>query len=103
MDNKKYNHEKKSVNLSVRCTPKLEDRIKSKSRQLDMSVSEFVSNCIEGGLARKTKYDRHKARALVEMQIKLDQIILRLSPEQKDIKEQLIGFARNEVMELWDI
>ena len=96
------NTEKKSANFSIRCTPKMEIRMKNKAKQLGMSTSEFVNNCIEASLARRTKYDRYHVVALVQTQEALNRIIMDLETEQKNIKKALVDFSKEEFMKLWE-
>lgn len=97
------NTEKKSANFSIRCTPKMEIRMKNKAKQLGMSTSEFVNNCIEASLARKTKYDRYHIAALVQAQEALNCIIMDLGPGQENIKKTLVDFSGEEFMKLWEV
>lgn len=94
--------EKRSKNFAIRCTPKMEIRMKNKAKQLGMSTSEFVNNCIEAGLARRTKYDRYHVVALVQAQEALNHIIMELGSGQENIKKTLVDFSREEFMKLWE-
>ncbi len=95
------NSGKKSGSISIRCTPKMEERVKNKAGQTGLSVNAFVLNCIEPGLARKTKFDKYRARELVEAQEAMNQLILSLGPEQETVKRQLINYTEG-AMGIWD-
>ncbi len=95
--------DKKTVIISIRCTPEMEKRIKDKAERFEESVSEFTMDCISAGLKRKTRYDKKKARVLVEMQEKMNTIIRDIgqNPTQQAIKQELIDFSK-EMVNLWD-
>ena len=57
---------KKSAVITLRCTPDMEKRIKNKAGQLGKPVSEIVMGYINEGLKKNTKYDKQRARVLVE-------------------------------------
>ena len=93
--------DKKSASVTVRCVPEMQKRVKNKADALGVTVSEFVSDCIEMKMKRNTKNDKRKVRILVEAQETLNQIILSLTPQQQEIKDKLIDYSKG-VMELWD-
>ncbi len=95
------NSGKKSSNISIRCTPKTEERVKNKARQTGLSLNAFVLNCIESGLARKTKFDKYRARELVEAQEAMNRLVLSLGPGQEAVKRQLINDTEG-AMGIWD-
>lgn len=92
---------RKTANISIRCTENLEKKIKEKAEQMGESVSEFVLDCIETRLKKNGRHDKDKARALVEIQEKMNQLVRELKPEQKEIEQQLIEFMERGIT-LWD-
>ena len=56
---------------------------------------------IEAGLKRKTRYDKGKVRALVEMQETMNQMIMSLGDGQKEIREQILEYGER-TMKLWE-
>lgn len=97
-----YKKNIRSEMLTVRCTPEKKKRMKTKADQLGISVSDFVSDCLDDRLKRNTKRNKHKVRVLVEAQETMNQIILGLDTDQQEIKDKLMDYSR-EVMDLWDI
>lgn len=95
-------NDKKTEILTVRCTPEMKKRLKRKADQLGISISDFVADCFDDKLKRNTKRNKHKVKVLVEAQETLNQIILGLDTEQREIKNKLIDFSE-EVIDLWDI
>lgn len=93
--------DKKTVNISFRCTVEQDRRIEAKAKGMGEKKSEFISDCIEEGLKRKTRYDKGKVRSLVEMQEAINQMIMRLGDEQKEIREQILEYEER-TMRLWE-
>lgn len=93
--------DKKTVNVSFRCTIEQDRRIEIKARSMGEKRSEFISDCIEAGLKRKTRYDKGKVRALVEMQETMNQMIMSLGDGQKEIREQILEYGER-TMKLWE-
>ena len=93
---------RKSSVITIRCTPDMERRIKSKAGQLGKPVSEIVLSCIDEGLRKNTRHDKQRVRVLVETQETLN--ILRSNLEQssgKQVSEQLKDISK-EMIRLWD-
>jgi len=101
MNHRINNIGKKSRSISIRCTPEIEERVKNKVGQTGLSVNAFVLNCIEARLARKTKFDKYRARELVEAQEAMNRLILSLGPGQEAVKKQLINYTEG-AMGIWD-
>lgn len=101
MNHETNNNGRKSCIISIRCTPRMEERVKNKAAQMGLSANAFVINCMEAGLARKTKFDKYRARELVEAQEAMNQLILSLGPGQEDIRRQLINHMEG-AMGIWD-
>lgn len=92
---------KQTEKITMRCTPELKKRIKSKAKQFGQRESEFVRDQAEAGLQRKTKWDRKRVAALVENQEKLNRVFESLSSDQNDLKEKLIEYSEGELA-LWE-
>jgi len=91
---------RKSDAMTIRCTPEMKNKIEIKSALKKQSVSEYVMEQIETGMKRNTKGDKGKARVLVELQEDMNRIIQNLTPEQENIKKQLIQFSER-MIGLW--
>lgn len=91
---------KKTKIISIRCTPEMEKKIKTKADQLGIATSEFIMDEIEAGLKRITKHDRNHVRALVETQENLNKLISSLTPEQHELRQKLIDFSEG-MMKIW--
>ena len=96
-----YGKNNKTETFTVRCTPEKKKRLKARADQLGISVSDFVSDCLDDKLKRNTKRSKYKVKVLVEAQETMNQIILELDDEQQEIKDKLIDYSK-EVIELWD-
>lgn len=92
---------RKSMIETFRCTKELDQKIEAKAKYLGENKSQFLSVCVEEGLKRKTRYDKGKGRTLVETQETINQIIRTLTPEQENVKEQLLKLGEGMVR-LWD-
>ena len=92
---------RKEVTITFRCTKELDKKIEAKAKHMGENKSQFLSDCVETGLKRKTRYDKGKGRSLVEMQETMNQIIRTLTPEQEKAKEQLLELEER-MMKLWD-
>lgn len=92
---------RKEVTITFRCTKEMEKRIEAKAERMGENKSKFLSDCIETGLKRQTRYDKGKGRSLVEMQETMNQIIRTLTPEQEKVKGQILELEER-MMKLWD-
>ena len=92
---------RKGVTETFRCTKKLDKKIGEKAGQLGVNKSQFLSDCVETGLKRKSRYDKGKVRSLVEMQEAMNQMIRTFTPEQEELKEQALRLTER-TMELWE-
>ena len=93
---------RKSSVITIRCTPDMERRIKSKAGQLGKPVSEIVLSCIDEGLRKNTRHDKQRVRALVETQETLNILISNLEQSSgKQVSEQLKDISK-EMIRLWD-
>lgn len=97
----KMKFNRKNVTETFRCTKELDQKIEAKAKYLGENKSQFLSECVEEGLKRKTKYDKGKGRTLVEIQEAMNQIIRILTPEQENVKEQLLELGEG-MIRLWD-
>jgi len=93
--------QRKEVTETFRCTRELDKKIEKRAKQMGENKSQFLSDCVEMGLKRKTRYDKGKCRSMVEMQEALNQIIMTLTPEQENVKEQLLELGERAI-KLWD-
>ena len=96
-----FKSNRKDVTITFRCTKEMDKKIEVKAERMGENKSQFLSDCIERGLKRKTRYDKGKGRALVEMQEATNQIIRTLTPEQEKVKEQILELEER-MMKLWD-
>ncbi len=92
---------RKNVTETFRCTKELDQKIEAKAKRMGENKSQFLSDCVELGLKRKTRYDKGKGRSLVETQEAMNQIIRALTPEQENVKEQILKLTER-MMKLWD-
>ena len=93
---------RKSSVITIRCTPDMERRIKSKAGQLGKPVSEIVLSCIDEGLRKNTRHDKQRVRVLVETQETLNILISNLEQSSvKQVSEQLKDISK-EMIRLWD-
>ena len=92
---------KKTVNVSFRCTAEQDRQIEAIAKSMGEKKSEFILDCVEAGLKRKTRYDKGKVRALVEMQETMNQMIMSLGDGQKEIREQILEYGER-TMKLWE-
>lgn len=93
---------KKSAVITLRCTPDVEKRIKNKAGQLGKPVSEIVMEYINEGLKKNTRYDKQRARVLVETQEMLNTLISGLGrADNKQISERLKDISKG-MIKLWD-
>lgn len=95
------NPNRKNVTETFRCTKELDQKIEAKAKQFKQNKSQFLSDCVELGLKRRTKYDKGKGRALVEMQEAMNQTIRTLTPGQENVKGQLLELGER-MIKLWD-
>lgn len=93
--------DKKAISVSFRCTVGLNRQIEAKAKHMEEKKSKFISDCIEAGLKRKTRYDKGKARALVEMQEDLNHMIRNIGNEQQGLKEEILKYEER-TMKLWE-
>lgn len=100
LTDKKITDQRKTEIISLRCTAVTAKKLKEKSKKLGISVSEFIMDEIEPAIKRKTKRDKNHAKALVETQEAMNQLIYNLSPEQNEIRKQLLDFSER-MMNLW--
>ena len=96
-----FKSNRKDVTVTFRCTKELDKKIEEKAKHMGENRSQFLSDCVEIGLKRKTRYDKGKGRSLVEMQEAMNQIIRTLTPEQEKMKEQILELEER-TMRLWD-
>lgn len=92
---------RKEVTVTFRCTKELDKKIEEKTKRMGENRSQFLSDCVEIGLKRRTRYDKGKGRSLVEMQEAMNQMIRTLTPEQEDEKAQILELEER-MMKLWD-
>lgn len=92
---------KKTVNVSFRCTIEQDSRIEEKARSMGEKKSEFISDCVEAGLKGTTRYDKGKAKSLVEMQETMNQMIMNLGDGQQEIKKQILEYGER-MIKLWE-
>lgn len=92
---------RKDVTITFRCTKEMDKKIEEKAKHMGENKSQFLSDCVEKGLKRQTRYDKGKGRSLVEMQEAMNQIIRAFTPEQEKVKEQILGLEER-MMKLWD-
>ncbi len=92
--------DKKSVTLSIRCTPDMERKVKERAKRNEISTTEWICDCIEIQLKRKSVHEKQKVKQMVEIQEKMNQIISGLTSDQQELKKQLIQLER-EAMSLW--
>ena len=92
---------KKTVNVSFRCTAEQDRQIEAKAKGMGEKKSEFILDCVEVGLKRKTRYDKGKIRSLVEMQEAMNRMIMSLEDEPKEIKKQILEYEKR-MGELWE-
>ena len=92
---------KKNVNVSFRCTIEQDRRIEEKARSMGEKKSEFISDCVEAGLKGTTRYDKGKAKSLVEMQETMNQMIMNLGDGQQEIKKQILEYGER-MIKLWE-
>lgn len=97
----KIRFNRKSVTETFRCTKELDQKIEAKAKHLGENKSQFISECVEEGLKRKTRYDKGNGRTMVEAQEAMNQIIRTLTPEQENVKEQLLELGER-MIRLWD-
>ena len=93
--------DRKTVMETFRCTVDLDKKIEAKAKHMGESKSKFLSECVETGLKRKTKYDKGKVRILVEQQEIMNQLVRGLTPEQEGLKKLLLEYGER-MMELWE-
>ncbi|MDE7019372.1 MAG: hypothetical protein K2P23_00480, partial [Lachnospiraceae bacterium] len=62
--------------------------------------SKFLSECVEEGLKRKSRYDKGKVRSLVEMQETMNHMVTDLDGEENELKQQILGLIERGI-ELW--
>ena len=91
---------RKTKTISIRCTPEMEKKIKTKAEKLGISASEFIMDEVEAGLKRITKRDRNHVKALVETQENMNKLISSLGPEREELKQKLIDFSEG-MMKIW--
>lgn len=91
---------RKTVMVSFRCTEDLKNRIGAKAGQMKIGESKFLSDCVEEGLKRKSRYDKGKVRSLVEMQEAINHMVTDFDGEQDELKEQILGLMERGI-ELW--
>ena len=93
---------KKTSVITIRCTPDMEKRIRSKAGQLGKPMSEIVLGCIDEGLRRNTRHDKQRVRVLVETQEMLNTLISSLGQMSgKQVSEQLKDISK-EMIKLWE-
>lgn len=92
---------RKTVMETFRCTAETDKKIEAKAKHMGESKSRFLSECVETGLKRKTKYDKGKVRSLVEQQEAINQMIIGLAPEQEELKNQLLELGER-MIKLWE-
>ena len=92
---------RKTETISIRCLPETKRKMQNKAEKIGVSISDFALECIETNLKRNSKWSKHQIRTLVEVQEAMNQMMLSLEPEQKEIKNQLIDLSKGE-MGLWD-
>lgn len=92
---------RKEVTVTFRCTKELDKKIEAKAKDMGENKSQFLSDCIEIGLKRKSRYDKGKGRSLVEIQEAMNQMIRTLTPEQENVKEQILELGERTI-KLWD-
>lgn len=91
---------RKTETVSFRCTEDLKNKIETKARQMKIGESKFLSECVEEGLKRKSRYDKGKVRSLVEMQETMNHMATGFDGEQDELKEQILGLMERSI-ELW--
>lgn len=91
---------RKTETVSFRCTEDLKNKIESKARKMQIGESKFLSECVEEGLKRKSRYDKGKVRSLVEMQETMNHMVTDLDGEENELKQQILGLIERGI-ELW--
>ena len=92
---------KKTVNVSFRCTAEQDRQIEAKAKSMGEKKSEFILDCVEAGLKRKTRYDKGKVKSLVETQEAMNQMIMSLEDGPKEIREQILEYEER-MSNLWE-
>ena len=93
--------DKKTESVSFRCPLETKRRMETKAEKIGVSPSKYIVDCIETNLRRNTRSNKQKVKVLVEGQEAINRMILSLSPEQQEIKDNLTKITKGE-MELWD-
>lgn len=93
---------RKTVMVTFRCTEELKNKIETKAGQMKIRESKFLSECVEVGLKRQSRYDKGKVRSLVEMQEAMNRMVTGYDGEQDEIKEQILKLMERGI-ELWQI
>lgn len=92
---------RKKVTVTFRCTKELNEKIEIKAKSIGENKSQFLSDCVEKGLKRKTRYDKGKGRSLVELQEAMNQMIRAFTSEQEGEKAQILELEER-MIKLWD-
>lgn len=90
-----------SVMVSFRCKKDLKKKIENKAEHMGVRESKFISDCIEAGVKRRSRYDKGKVNTLVKMQEDMNHIVMEFDGEQGDLKEQVLEFMER-TMKLWE-
>lgn len=92
---------KKTENISFKCTMELKRKIKDKADKFGVSDSTYIIECIEENLKRNTRGNKHKVKTLVEMQEAMNQFLISIDSENQEIKNRIIEISKG-AMDLWD-
>lgn len=88
---KQINSNKKTEMISIRCTKETKKKLEEKAERMGISSSRLLDDSIEAILKRRSRGDKGKARALVEIQETINHMIRELGNDQSSYKEQLLG------------
>lgn len=90
-----------SVMVSFRCKKDLKKKIETKARHMGIGESRFISDCLEMGVKRRSKYDKGKVKSLVEMQEAMNHMVTELGAGQGEQKRQVLELMERSA-NLWE-
>ena len=88
--------------VSFRCKKDLKKKIENKAEHMRIGESKFITNCIEEGVKRRSRYDKGKVNTLVKMQEDMNRMVIEFDGEQDELKEQILEFMERST-KLWEL
>ena len=82
--------ERKTAKISIRCTEETKRKIAAKAERMETSESRLLEEAVDVILRRRSRYDKGKARTLVETQEAMNHMVRELGNDQSGSREQLL-------------